>query len=128
MARTAKKRVSRVPRTQFPDGGLRVRITEFEIKLLFYVFGIPASVLRIRVSAFDYRDLESRIRIPRSQFEILRTSSCSAWLPTSRTTDNTISRDGRSAGVVSFGVPAYNRSGRSVKAPLMSLINSLMLL
>ena len=32
------------------------------------------------------------------------------WLPTSRTTDNTISRDGRSAGVVSFGVPAYSRS------------------
>ena len=51
--------------------------------------------------------------IHRSQFAFPHSSSFSAWLPTSRTTDNTISRDGRSAGVVSFGVPAYSRSGRS---------------
>ena len=111
LARTAKKRVSRAPRSQSPGSGLRVQITEFEVKFLFYVFGITASVFRIRVSAFDYRDVEFRIRIPRWQFEFPRSSSFSAWLPTSRTTDNTISRDGRSAGVVSFGVPAYSRSG-----------------
>ena len=38
------------------------------------------------------------------------TSHTIAWLPTSRATDNTISRDGRSASVISFGVPAYSRS------------------
>ena len=113
MAGTAKKRASRAPQSQFPGSGLRVRVTEFEIKFLLDVFKITASVFRIRVSAFDYQDLELRIRIPGWQFEFPRSSSFSAWLPTSRTTDNTISRDGRCAGVASFGVPAHNRSGRS---------------
>ena len=44
-----------------------------------------------------------------NSIEVLILSSM-AWLPTSRATDNTISRDGRSAGVVNFGVPAYSRS------------------
>ena len=114
----SKKRASRFPRSQFHSSGLRVRITEFEIKLLFYVFGIPASVFRIRVSAFDCQNLGFRIRNPRSQFEFSRSSSFSAWLLTGRATYNTISRDGRSAGVVSFGVPAYNRSGRSPRRSL----------
>ena len=54
---------------------------------LLFVFGIPASDFRIRVSAFDYQDLEFRNRIPRSQFGFSGSSSFGAWLPTNRATD-----------------------------------------
>ena len=64
-----QKQASRASRNLFPDNGLRVRTTEFEIEFPIYVFGIPASVCRIWISELASRDLKVRLRIPRSQFD-----------------------------------------------------------
>ena len=59
---------------------------------------------------FEYGFQNLIIRILNSGFGFLARIPFSVRLPTSRITDTAISQDGRSAGVVSFGVPACRRS------------------